>query len=107
MRGEHVLTVAGTVDPSLHGTLHRVNLAVIIRDILGERSLEEGHFVVSPFEAVMADWAFALSHVDAVLHRNVVQGLVPSEGWQLVSFSELVSEIEGPNAPLLRLAFPS
>ena len=36
MRGKHVLAVARTVDPPLHGTLYCINLAIIIRDILGE-----------------------------------------------------------------------
>ena len=81
MRGKHVLAVARTVYPSCNRALHSISLAVIIRDILGKRSFEEWYFVISLLEAVMADWTFAFCHVYAVLHRDVVEGLVPSEGW--------------------------
>ena len=107
MGGEHVLSVARTVDPSRHRTLNCISLAVIIRNILSKRSFEEWHFVIPLLESIMANWTLALCHIDTVLHSNVMQCLIPSESWQLVTFSELVSQVECPNSPLLRLSFTS
>jgi hypothetical protein len=62
----------------------------IVRYVFRKRPLEERHFLGSLREAIVADRALACRHVDAVLHRDVVQGLVPAQGRQVVLQSELI-----------------
>ena len=91
---EHVLAMSRTVDPSLHSTLDCISMTIVIGNVLSEGSLEEGDHIVALLEAVVADWALTLRHVHTVRHCDIVQFLVPSERWQLVTGSELVREIE-------------
>ena len=51
----------------------------------------------------MADRYFAVGHCHAMLHCNVMQGLVPGQIGQLMALSELISEVEGADTPLLGL----
>ena len=51
--------------------------AVIISNVFAEASGIKRHFFVAVFESIMADWAPALGHIDAMLHRYVMKCLVP------------------------------
>ena len=75
----------------------------IVRYILGEATFEEWNFVVSLIEVSMTDWYFAISHGNAVLHCNVVQGLIPGQNGELVTLSKLICEIKSTDTPLLGL----
>ena len=104
---EHILSMSGWVDPPCYGALNGIILTHVISDILRERSLEEGNFFATLWEAFMAHWDFSESHRLRVLHSNVVEGLVPWESWQLHTLAELVGQIQRSDTPLLRLTFAS
>ena len=55
----------------------------------------------------MTDWYFAISHGYTVLHCDVVQGLIPGQGGELMTLSELICEIKSTDTPLLGLTSAS
>ena len=77
MRRQHICPMARTIDPSCHGTLDTIYLPVIVGHILGEAPLEKWHFLTSNIEVGMAYRYFTVCHGDTVLHRDVVQCLIP------------------------------
>ena len=77
MRRQHICPMARTIDPSCHGTLDTIYLPVIVGHILGEAPLEKWHFLTSNIEVGMTNRYFTVCHGDTVLHRDVVQCLIP------------------------------
>ena len=77
MRRQHICPMARTIDPSCHGTLDTIYLSIIVGHILGEAPLEKWHFLTSNIEVGMTYRYFSVCHGDTVLHRDVVQCLIP------------------------------
>ena len=80
--GEHVLAVPRTVDPPIHCYFHWITHVVVVGHVFREGTHEKWYLLHSILEAFMAYGVLALSHVDVMGHANVMQGLVPREGWQ-------------------------
>lgn len=93
-----------TIYPSCDSTLNRINLSIVVGHIFRKASLEKWYFGTSLVEIRMANWYNAVCHSYTVLHRNVVQSLIPGEHWKLMSLPKLICQIKCSDAPLLRLA---
>ena len=90
-----------TIDPTCYSTLDRICLSIVVCDIFREASLEERHFLTSDIKICVTDWYHSVSHSHTMLHRNVVKCLVPGEGRELVTLSELISQVQSSDSPLL------
>ena len=101
VRREHIFPMSRAVNPTCNGALNRVSLTIVICDILSEAPFVKWDLGASRVEVRVTDRHYIISHGDAVLHRDVVQGLVPGEGRQLVAPSELIRQVERSNTPLL------
>ena len=105
--GQHVFPMAWTVDPTCDSCLDSVSMPRIVSYILGEAALEERYFVISLIEVSMTDRYFAISHGHTMLHRDVMQCLIPGQGRELVTLSELICEIKSTDTPLFGLTSAS
>ena len=76
---KHILSMSGTLDPSIHCTVHCINLPIVVSYIFCEGSHIKFDFTVPFIETLVAEWNFSCGHIDRVCHRNIVQLLVPSK----------------------------
>ena len=77
MSRKHIFTMAWTVDPASDCTLYSVHLTIVICNILGEASFIERYLGASGSKVSMSDRDDPVGHGDAVLHSDIMQGLIP------------------------------
>ena len=77
--------MAWTINPTSYCALDSVCLPVVVGNILSETAFEERDFLAASIEAIVTDRYLSVCHCNAVLHRDVVKGLVPTERWEGVT----------------------
>ena len=80
---KQILPMSRTLDPSVHCAVHCIGLPIIVGHIFCEGSHIKFDFSVPFIETLVAKWNFACGHIDRVLHRNIVQLLVPGKRRQI------------------------
>ena len=104
---QHVSPVPGTIDPASHCSLNGVWMTGIEGNVLCKTSFEVWYLFATTIKTIVANRYFSICHRNAVLHRDVVKGLIPAEYWELMTLSKLISQIKRSYAPLLRLPISS
>ena len=61
-----------TIYPPIYSTLYSISLSIVVRYILSERPLEERDLIVPLGKPIVSYWTLSFSHVDAMLHGNVM-----------------------------------
>ena len=85
--------MTGAIDPASHCALYRISLSIVICDIFSEASFEERYFGATSIEIRVAYRYDPISHGHTVLHRDIVQCLVPRKCWQRMPLSKLVCQV--------------
>lgn len=80
---KQILPVSRTLYPSVHCAVHSIGLPIVVGHILCEGSHIKFYFSVPFIETLVAKRNFACGHIDRVLHRNIVQLLVPGKRRQI------------------------
>jgi len=78
MSRQHVFAMSWTIDPASDCTLHRICLPIVICYIFCKTSFEERHLLTALIKVSMTNWHNTICHRYAMLHRDIVQSLIPS-----------------------------
>ena len=89
-RPEQVPPMPWTFNPPIHSHFYRIPCVVVVSDVLSESILEEVSFLTALIEPLMRNGDSTVCHVSAVIHSDIAEVLVPTEGMEVVLCSELV-----------------
>ena len=71
--------MARTIDPASNGALYSIGMTIVIGNVLSKAALEERNFLASRFKVGMADRYYSICHGHTMLHRDIMQCLIPGE----------------------------
>ena len=106
--GQHILSMAWTVDPAIDYLSSKIIWVGCVGYIFSEASYLKWDLLHPAVKALVAKGHFLGSHVDGMLHGNIVQSCIPFQHWLFLLFlAKFIGEIQALQADLLTEAITS